>query len=112
MRKKKKISYLITIVWSEEDQCYIAEAPELEGCVTHGSSIDEAARQAQDAIESWIRVAKKLNHPIPEPVATRRVSGKFNVRLPRNLHKELVIKAAQEKVSLNYLITSYLSHAA
>ena len=86
----KKISpYLINIVWSCEDRCYIAEIPELEGCMTHGKTPVEAARRAQEAIASWIQAAKRLRHPIPEPTTKRPVSGKFNVRLPKHLHKSL-----------------------
>lgn len=108
---KKNYPYLINILWSEEDLCYIAEVPELEGCITHGKTTMGAANNAQDAIESWIRAARKLKHPIPKPVTMRRVSGKFNVRLPRELHKALVIKSAQEKTSLNHLVSSLLSHS-
>ena len=107
----KKSPYLINILWSDEDQCYIAEVPELEGCITHGLTPTAAAKHAEDAIESWIRAAKKLNHPIPEPVTKHRVSGKFNVRLPKELHKALIIKSAQEGTSLNHLISSLLSHS-
>lgn len=109
---KKGSPYLINIVWSHEDRCYIAEVPELEGCMTHGKTPAEAARRAQEAIVSWIQTAKRLRHPIPDPATKRPVSGKFNVRLPKHLHKSLVIRAAQEGVSLNQLITTVLSRAA
>lgn len=108
---KKKYSYLINILWADEDHCFIAEVPELEGCVTHGKTAALAAKHAEDAIECWVQTAKKLKHPIPQPVTKRRVSGKFNVRLPKELHKSLVIKSAQEGVSLNQLVSSLLSHA-
>lgn len=108
---KKNFPYLINILWSDEDQCYIAEVPELEGCITHGPTPATAAKNAQDAIASWIRAAKRLSHPIPEAVAKRQVSGKFNVRLPRELHKALVIKSVREGTSLNHLISSLLSHS-
>lgn len=109
---KKKSRYLINILWSEEDQCYIAEVPELEGCMTHGKTPAGAARGAEEAIASWIQAARRLGHPIPEPVAKRKASGKFNVRIPKQLHKSLAIRAAQENVSLNQLITSFLARAA
>lgn len=109
---KREFHYLINILWSEEDRCFIAEVPEMEGCITHGKTPAEAARNAQDAIASWIRTAQRLKHPIPAPVTKRKPSGKFNVRLPKQLHKSLVIKAAQEGVSLNQLISTVLSRAA
>lgn len=108
----KKSRYLINILWSEEDQCYMAEVPELEGCLTHGKTPADAAKRAEEAIASWISTARRLGHPIPEPVTKRKTSGKFNVRIPKQLHKSLAIKAAQEGVSLNQLITSFLSRAA
>lgn len=107
---KKTYAYLINILWSDEDGFYIAEVPELEGCMTHGKTPEEAAKNARNAIESWIRTAKSLKHPIPEPVAKRRVSGKFNIRLPKQLHRFLVLRAAREGVSLNQLLTSLVAH--
>lgn len=107
---KTDLHYLVNILWSEEDRCYIAEVPELEGCMTHGSTPEEALRSARDAIASWIKAAKQLKHPVPPPVAERKISGKFNVRLPKHLHRTLVLKAAQDGVSLNQLVTSVLSH--
>ena len=106
---KKEYPYLINIFWSEEDQCYIAEVPELEGCMTHGKSTLEAAKNAEEAIASWVAAAKKLKHPIPEPVLKHKVSGKFNVRLPKEINKSLIVKAAQQGVSLNQMVTTLLS---
>ncbi len=101
--------YMINIFWSEEDHCYMAEVPELEGCMSHGSSEEEALTHARDAILSWIQTARQLKHPIPQPLVLKKASGKFNVRLPKQLHKDLVLRAAQEKVSLNSLVSNLLS---
>ncbi|MBI4366585.1 MAG: type II toxin-antitoxin system HicB family antitoxin [Deltaproteobacteria bacterium] len=106
---KKKFPYLINILWSDEDDCYIAEVPEMDGCITHGRTPEQAAHRAQDAIASWLKAARRLGHAVPAPVATRPVSGKFNVRLPKQLHRFLVLKAAREGVSLNQLITASLA---
>ncbi len=108
---KEKYPYLINIFWSEEDQLYMVEVPELEGCITFAKTIEEAAKNAQSAISSWILTAKKMKHHIPKPAVTRKVSGKFNVRLPKSLHKSLIIKAVREGVSLNHLIATSLAHA-
>jgi antitoxin HicB len=106
-----KIPYIINILWSEEDDCYIADVPELEGCVTHGKTASQATLNAEDAIASWIKAAKKLKHPIPEPIVKHPVSGKFNVRLPKNIHKLLLIKSTIEGISLNQLVTLLLAKA-
>ena len=59
--------YSMRIEWSDEDQAYIVTIPELPGCVTHGSTYEEAVRQGKDAIESWVDVARELGRPIPQP---------------------------------------------
>lgn len=59
--------YSMYIRWSDEDQAYVVTVPELPGCRTHGDTYEEAARQGQDAIESWIMAALADNDPIPAP---------------------------------------------
>jgi antitoxin HicB len=59
--------YSMNIQWDEDDQIFIVTVPELPGCRTHGTTYEEAARQGQDAIESWIMVAQELGRPIPAP---------------------------------------------
>ncbi|MBI4366877.1 MAG: toxin-antitoxin system HicB family antitoxin [Deltaproteobacteria bacterium] len=79
--------------------------------MTYAKTADRAVKKAPAAIASWIAAAKKLGHPIPAPLFTRPVSGKFNVRLPKELHRALVSRAIQEGVSLNQLVTTLLAHA-
>jgi predicted RNase H-like HicB family nuclease len=57
------------IQWDEEDQIYVVSVPEFPGCMTHGKTYKKAVKQGQDAIESWIKVAKELGRPIPPPKA-------------------------------------------
>lgn len=59
--------YEIIIHWSEEDQRYIAEVPELPGCMADGETYEEAVRNAQVVISEWIETAKSLGRNIPEP---------------------------------------------
>ena len=106
---KKKYAYIINILWSEEDNCYMAEVPELEGCITSGNTPAQAAKHAEEAIATWILGAKKLKHSIPEPVLKHPVSGKFNVRLTKQIHKSLIVRAVQEGVSLNQMVMALLA---
>ncbi len=55
------------IQWSEADQAYLVTVPELPGCVTHGATYEDAVKQGQDAIESWIEANRALGRPIPAP---------------------------------------------
>ncbi len=59
--------YEIILYWSVEDDAFIAEVPELPGCMAHGDTQDEALHQAQEAMAAWIEVAQELGRPIPEP---------------------------------------------
>jgi len=59
--------YEMIIYWSEEDQAYIAEVPELAGCMADGSSYQEAVSNAERVIAEWIETALELDRYIPEP---------------------------------------------
>jgi predicted RNase H-like HicB family nuclease len=63
--------YEIIIYWSEEDQAFIAEAPELPGCMAHGNSHEAALNNIRSAMELWIETAKEFNDPIPSPKCRR-----------------------------------------
>jgi len=59
--------YEIVLYWSAEDEAFIAEIPELPGCMAHGDTQDKALHQAQEAMAAWIEVAREIGKPIPEP---------------------------------------------
>jgi len=59
--------YELIIYWSEPDQAFIAEVPELPGCAADGSTYEEAVANARIVIEEWIDTAQELGRPIPEP---------------------------------------------
>jgi len=59
--------YEITLWWSEEDSVFVAEVPELPGCMAHGESEAEALASVREAMQLWIDVARKAGDPLPEP---------------------------------------------
>lgn len=59
--------YEVIVYWSEEDEAYIAEVPELPGCMADGLTYEEAIRNAQAVISEWIETAKELKREIPTP---------------------------------------------
>jgi len=63
--------YEIIIYWSEEDQVYVAEAPELPGCMAHGNTEESALKNIKDAIQLWKDTAREFGDPIPEPKGRR-----------------------------------------
>ena len=59
--------YEIIIYWSKDDEAYIAEVPELPGCMADGATYQEALANAEVIIEEWIETARGLGRMIPEP---------------------------------------------
>ena len=65
--------YEIIIYWSEEDSAFIAEVPELSGCVAHGDSHNDALFNIKTAIELWVKTAREFGDPVPVPKKRRLV---------------------------------------
>ena len=63
--------YELIIYWSDEDGAFVAEVPELAGCMADGVTYQEALANAEVAIQEWIETAKELGRPIPEPKGRR-----------------------------------------
>tara|TARA_B100000315_G_scaffold253434_1_gene292223 strand:+ start:984 stop:1196 length:213 start_codon:yes stop_codon:yes gene_type:complete len=63
--------YEIILYWSDEDQVFVAEAPELPGCVAHGDTQESALANAQEATRLWIDTAREFGDPVPEPKGRR-----------------------------------------
>lgn len=59
--------YELILFWSEEDQAFIAEVPELPGCMADGTSYAEAVLNAEKVIQEWIQTAQEMGRPIPTP---------------------------------------------
>jgi antitoxin HicB len=90
---------------------YVASVEELPGCISQGDTPDDAVSSVQDAMCGWIEAAREQGESIPEPRAEPTFSGKFMVRGPRSLHRELVRIAGEEGVSLNQYVVSTLASA-
>lgn len=63
--------YEIIIYWSDDDRAFVAEVPELPGCMAHGKTQEIALVNAKDAIQLWINTAKEFGDPVPEPKGRR-----------------------------------------
>lgn len=59
--------YEVIIYWSDEDEAFIAEVPELPGCAADGRTRQEALQNAQVVIDEWIETARELGRAVPEP---------------------------------------------
>jgi antitoxin HicB len=106
--------YPAHVFWSEEDEGFIAVAPDLPGCSAFGETQPEALAELQSAIVAWTEAARAAGNPIPEPSqpAVENVySGKTLVRMPKSLHAQLAQAAKAEAVSLNQHIVFLLTWA-
>ena len=63
--------YEIVLYWSNEDEAFVAEVPELPGCMAHGDDQESALRNTNDAIELWIDTARELGRSVPQPKGER-----------------------------------------
>ena len=63
--------YEIIIYWSDEDQVFVAEVPELPGCMAHGTTQEAALANAKEAIQLWIETAQECGNTVPEPKGRR-----------------------------------------
>ncbi len=61
------IRYEVIIYWSEEDKAFIAEVPELPGCMADGTTYQDALKNVEVVIKEWIETARELGRAIPEP---------------------------------------------
>lgn len=75
------IRYELILYWSEQDQAFIAEVPELPGCAADGATYQEAVANVEVAIQEWIETAKELGRPIPYGLS--RIYGIRTVVSPR-----------------------------
>jgi len=63
--------YEVIIYWSDDDAVFVAEVPELPGCMAHGGSRQEALKNTDDAIGLWVDTAREFGRPVPEPKGAR-----------------------------------------
>ncbi len=69
--RRLMFKYETIIYWSEEDKVYVAEVPELLGCIAHGDSDESALKNAKEAVQLWLDTAREYGDPIPEPKGHR-----------------------------------------
>ena len=106
----KNDRYTYRVTWSEEDQEHVGLCAEFPSLSWLAKTPEAALKGIRRIIEDVIRDMTKSGEEIPEPLACRRYSGKFMVRVPPEIHRNLTIQAAESGVSLNRLASAKLSH--
>ena len=98
---KTSDQYLKIVEWSEDDQCYVGTCPGLMLGGVHGDDEAKVYRELCQAVEEWIKIYQEDGEPLPAATAGREYSGKFVVRVGKDLHKALAVDALRYGESLN-----------
>ncbi len=92
----------------DEKEYFYVQVNELSGCVSDGASPEIALKNIKDAMYDWIETVLLNGEKVPTPEG---FSGKFTVRIPPSLHKDLIRKVSKEGVSINQFITTAIARA-
>ena len=106
-----KAVYPVTVYTAPEGG-YVAEIEDLPGCITEGETLEEVFQRIEDTRRAWIEVQHEDGAVIPLPRTEQEHSGKFLVRIPKGLHRQLAEQAKREGVSLNQHVETMLATKA
>jgi predicted HicB family RNase H-like nuclease len=109
IRRLEMDKYTYRVTWSEEDGQYVGLCAEFPSLSWLADTQEAAIAGIRDTVRQVIKDMQSTGELIPQPLATRRYSGKFTVRVPPDVHRKLQIQAAESKISFNRLVNSRLS---
>lgn len=102
--------YTYRVMWSEEDGEYLGLCIEFPSLSWLAPTPEESLAGIRAIVGDVVAELQASGEPVPKPLATRQFSGRFVVRIPPELHRQLAIEAAEAGVSLNRLASARLSH--
>lgn len=101
--------YMYRVIWSEEDGQHIGLCAEFPGLSWLAATPEKALRGIRKVVTEVVQDMTANGEDVPEPLGSKRYSGKFIVRIPPEVHRRLAIEAAEEDISLNRLVSAKLS---
>ena len=107
--KNDKYTYRVT--WSEEDKEYVGLCAEFPSLSWLATTPETALKGIRNVVATVVQDMRANGERIPEPIAHKQYSGKFVVRVPPEVHRRLVLEAAEGGVSLNRLASAKLSQS-
>ena len=110
MKALQNDHYTYRVTWSEDDQEYVGLCAEFPSLSWLASSPEAALRGIRGVVADIVADMNKSQEAVPVPLASRRFTGKFMVRVPPGVHRVLAVAAAEAGVSLNRLVTVKLAH--
>ncbi|WP_446009931.1 type II toxin-antitoxin system HicB family antitoxin [Candidatus Electrothrix sp.] len=105
----KNDHYTYRVTWSEDDNEYVGLCSEFPSLSWLAETQESALQGIRNVVAEVVQDMQANNESVPEPIAVKRFSGKFMVRVPPDVHRNLALKAAEAGVSLNRLASSKLS---
>lgn len=102
------LEYPFTVV--PDDGSFFIEFPDLKGCMTQVEDASEIGAMAEEIRTLWLETAYEQGLPLPEPATQLEYSGKFVVRMPKSLHRDLALAAGREGTSLNSYVSYVLAN--
>ena len=105
----KNDHYTYRVTWSEEDNEYVGLCAEFPSLSWLASTQEAALKGIRNVVSDVIKDMKQNSEEIPQPLASKNYSGKFMVRVPPEVHRNLAIQAAESGVSINRLVSTRLS---
>jgi len=105
----KNDRYTYRVTWSESDHEYVGLCAEFPSLSWLAKTPEAALKGIRKVVADVVKDMKDSGETIPEPIARKRFSGKFIVRVPPEVHRNLAVQAAESGVSLNRLVSSKLS---
>jgi len=105
----KNDHYTYRITWSEDDNEYVGLCAEFPSLSWLAKTPEEALKGIRKVVSDVVEDMQTNKETIPEPIACKHYSGHFVVRVPPEVHRSLAIKAAEEGISLNRLVSSKLA---
>lgn len=101
--------YTYRVTWSDEDNEYVGLCAEFPSLSWLADNYEAALQGIRSVVSEVVADMKNNNESIPQPIATKRYSGNFTVRVPPDVHRSLAIQAAEANVSFNRLVSSKLA---
>ncbi|MBW1913154.1 MAG: type II toxin-antitoxin system HicB family antitoxin [Deltaproteobacteria bacterium] len=105
----KNDRYSYRVIWSDKDAKYLGLCAEFPSLSWLTGTPEAALRGIRRVVADGIKIMETDGDAIPEPVSNKKYSGKFSVRIPPEVHRDLAIQAAEAGVSLNRLISAKLT---
>jgi predicted HicB family RNase H-like nuclease len=101
--------YTYRLTWSEDDTEYVGLCAEFPSLSWLAATPEAALKGVRKMVADVVQDMEANKEVVPEPIACRQYSGKFMVRIPPDVHRNLAIQSAESRVSLNRIVSSKLS---